>query len=77
MRLGLKTSAAAPVAAFLMCALAAMPSPDAGLATLSEPLTMAPLGIALAPGESLPVNTIANDLNALDGIGMLDALEKQ
>jgi len=63
------------VADFPICALSQMRFPDAGLATLSEPMTIEPIGIALAPGDSLFVNMVTNYLSALEGIGLLDALE--
>jgi polar amino acid transport system substrate-binding protein len=65
------------VADFPICALTQMRFPDAGLATLSEPLTIEPIGIALAPGDSLFLNMVTNYLSALEGIGLLDALEKK
>ncbi len=65
------------VADFPICALTQMRFPDAGLATLAEPMTIEPIGIALAPGDSLLVNMVTNYLSALDGIGLLDALEKK
>jgi len=65
------------VADFPICALTQMRFPDAGLATLTEPLTIEPIGIALAPGDSLLVNMVTNYLSALEGIGLLDALEKK
>jgi len=65
------------VADFPICALSQMRYPDAGLATLSEPMTIEPIGIALAPGDSLFVNMVTNYLSALEGIGLLDALEKK
>jgi polar amino acid transport system substrate-binding protein len=65
------------VADFPICALSQMRFPDAGLATLTEPLTIEPIGIALAPGDALFVNMVTNYLSALDGIGLLDALEKK
>ena len=65
------------VADFPICALSQMRYPDAGLATLAEPLTIEPIGIALAPGDSLFVNMVTNYLSALEGIGLLDALEKK
>jgi len=65
------------VADFPICALSMMRFPDAGLATLTEPLTIEPIGIALAPGDSLFVNMVTNYLSALEGIGLLDALEKK
>jgi len=63
------------VADFPICALSQMRFPDAGLATLKEPMTIEPIGIALAPGDSLLVNMVTNYLGALEGLGLLDALE--
>ena len=51
--------------------------PDAGLVSLAEPMTIEPIGIALAPGDALFVNMVSNYLGALEGIGLLDALEKK
>jgi polar amino acid transport system substrate-binding protein len=65
------------VADYPICALSQMRFPDAGLATLAEPMTIEPIGIALAPGDSLLVNMVSNYLGALEGIGLLDALEKK
>lgn len=65
------------VADFPICALSIMRFPDAGLTTLAEPMTIEPIGIALAPGDSLLVNMVTNYLGALEGIGLLDALEKK
>ncbi len=65
------------VADFPICALSQMRYPDANLATLTEPMTIEPIGIALAPGDSLFVNMVTNYLSALEGIGLLDALEKK
>ena len=67
----------AMVADFPICALSQMRFPDAGLATLTEPMTIEPIGIALAPGDSLFVNMVTNYLSALEGIGLLEALEKK
>ena len=65
------------VADFPICALSMMRFPDAGLATLTEPMTIEPIGIALAPGDSLLLNMVTNYLGALEGIGLLEALEKK
>ena len=65
------------VADFPICALSMMRFPDAGLVSLAEPMTIEPIGIALAPGDSLFVNMVTNYLGALEGIGLLDALEKK
>jgi polar amino acid transport system substrate-binding protein len=70
-------SADALVADFPICALSLRRYPNAGPATLREPLTIELIGIALAPGDSLLVNMVTNSFSALDGIGLLDALEKK
>jgi len=67
----------AMVADFPICALSQMRFPDAGLVSLAEPMTIEPIGIALAPGDSLLVNMVSNYLGALEGIGLLEALEKK
>jgi ABC-type amino acid transport substrate-binding protein len=65
------------VADFPICALSIMRHPDAGLATLNEPMTIEPIGIALPPGDSLLLNMVTNYLGALEGIGLLEALEQK
>jgi polar amino acid transport system substrate-binding protein len=67
----------AMVADFPICALTMLRYPDAGLATLSKPLTIEPIGIALPPGDSLLVNMVTNYLGALEGTGLLELLEKR
>jgi polar amino acid transport system substrate-binding protein len=67
----------AMVADFPICALTMLRYPDAGLATLSQPLTIEPIGIALPPGDSLLVNMVTNYLGALEGTGLLELLEKK
>ena len=76
-KLVLDGKADAMVADFPICALSAMRYPDAGLATLTNPLTIEPIGIALAPGDPLLLNMVQNYLGALEGIGLLDALEEK
>jgi len=67
----------AMVADFPICALSLMRYPDAGLATLTQPLTIEPIGMALPAGDSLLLNMVTNYLGALEGVGVLDALEKK
>jgi polar amino acid transport system substrate-binding protein len=67
--------ASAMVADFPICALTMMRYPDAGFATLAKPLTIEPIGVALAPGDSLLLNMVSNYLGALEAVGVLDALE--
>jgi polar amino acid transport system substrate-binding protein len=76
-QLVLDGKADAMVADYPICVLAQMRFPEAGLATLAEPMTIEPIGMALAPGDSLFVNMVTNYLSALDGIGFLDALEDE
>ena len=63
------------VADYPTCALARLRNPPAGLATLEQPLTIAPMGIAVAPGDSLLLNMMENYLGALDAIGVFEELE--
>lgn len=71
----LNDEAAAMVADFPVCALSVMRYGDQGLVTLSEPLTIEPIGIAISPGDSLLLNMIENYLGALEVIGVLGELE--
>ena len=48
---------------------------DQGLVTLSEPLTIEPIGLAVSPGDSLMLNFLQNYLVALEGVGVLEELE--
>ncbi len=70
-------SADAMVADFPICALTMMRHPDEGFATLSEPLTIEPIGMALPAGDSLLLNMVENYFGALEGIGVLDKLEQK
>lgn len=60
-----------------ICALSLLRFPDAGLATLTRPLTIEPIGAALPPGDTVLVNMVENYLNALEMIGVLEAIEDQ
>ncbi|MDJ0788033.1 MAG: transporter substrate-binding domain-containing protein [Myxococcota bacterium] len=55
-------------------ALTAFRNPEAGLASLREPLTIEPIGIAVPPGDPLLVNHLENLIGALEGSGLLSAL---
>jgi len=63
------------VADYPICALSLLRHPDAGLATLDQPLTLEPIGIALPPDSFLLHNMIENYLNALQMTGGLENLE--
>ena len=65
----------AMVADFPICALTMMRNPNAGLATLAQPLTIEPIGIALPPNDPLLINMMQNYLGALQMAGVLDELE--
>jgi len=54
--------------------LTAFLHPKEGLATLREPLTIEPIGIAAPPGDALLVNFLENTLGALEASGVLSAL---
>ena len=71
----LNDEATAMVADYPICALSVLRHQDKGLVTLAEPLTIEPIGIALAPGDSLLLNMVENYLGALQGVGLLDELE--
>lgn len=63
------------VADYPICVLSVLRHPDSGLATLDAPLTIEPIGIALAPGAFQLHNLIENYLNALQIGGVLENLE--
>jgi polar amino acid transport system substrate-binding protein len=65
------------VADFPICALSVMRYPDDGFATLAQPLTIEPMGVAMPPNEPLFVNMMENYLGALEGIGILELLEEK
>ena len=62
------------VADYEICALTALLHPKAGLVSLNRPLTIEPIGIAVAPGDSLLLNFLQNNLSALEALDLLGAL---
>jgi polar amino acid transport system substrate-binding protein len=60
-----------------VCALGVLRNPGKGLVTLNNPLTIEPIGIAIAPGDPLLVNLLQNYMTALDGTGALQKLQKR
>jgi polar amino acid transport system substrate-binding protein len=64
----------AVVADFPICVLSAMRYPGEGLVTLTSPLTIEPIGIALPASDALFVNLVTNYLNAVQATGALDQL---
>ena len=65
------------VADFPICVLSVLRYPDAGLATLLEPLTIEPIGIALPADDPLLLNLVQNYLNALSATGILSKLQSK
>jgi polar amino acid transport system substrate-binding protein len=58
-----------------VCALSILRNPDAGLVTLKQPLTIEPIGVALAPGDPLLINLVQNYMQALAATGVLESLQ--
>jgi len=54
-------------------ALSALRNPEKGF-VVSEPLTLEPIGIAVAPGDPLLVNLVSNYTEALAATGVMEAL---
>ena len=67
----------AMVADFPICAIAILRHPGEGLATLSKPLTIEPIGMAMSPNDPLLMNLVENYLAALAMAGVLSQLEHQ
>jgi polar amino acid transport system substrate-binding protein len=65
------------VADFPVCLLSILRYPDAGLTALNRPLTLEPIGIALAPDDPLLLNLVENYLATLRGTGLLELLRKR
>jgi polar amino acid transport system substrate-binding protein len=60
-----------------ICALAVLRYPEDKLIALQNPLTIEPISIALAPGDALLVNLVQNYMQALQGTGALDSLQRK
>jgi hypothetical protein len=65
------------VADMATCILAVMRHPADGLATLNRPLTLEPIGIAIAANDDQLRNLVQNYVAALEGIGILEELRKK
>ncbi len=65
------------VADYPALVLAAYRYRDRGLATLSEPLNVEPIGIALPANDPLFVNLVDNYLEALEGTGLFEELREK
>jgi polar amino acid transport system substrate-binding protein len=76
-KLVMEDQADAMVADIEICQITTMRFPDAGLATLSDALTIEPVGIALPPGDPLLINLVENYLSAIEMVGLLEELHAQ
>jgi polar amino acid transport system substrate-binding protein len=65
------------VADMTICLLAVMRNPEAGLLTLSSPLNIEPIGIAVSAQDAQFENLVSNVLDTLEGVGILDQLRKK
>ena len=64
------------VADMPICVLSVLRYPDQGLATLSRPMTVEPVGIAIPAGDPQLLNMLENYLHALEGMGFMAELRK-
>lgn len=64
------------VADYPICILTMARYPDAGFATLNQPITLEPIGMALPPDDVLLLNMIQNYFSAMMLAGLLDGLEE-
>ena len=74
-KLVLEGKADALVADYEACALQALLHPRDGLITLDSPLTVEPIGVAVAPGDPLFLNLIQNSLAALEAALLFEGLK--
>ena len=66
--------AVAMVADYPICLVSVYRYPDAGLATLSKPISYEPIGVALPAGDPLLVNWVQNFLNTFEKTGGMETL---
>ena len=64
------------VADMPICVLSVLRHPEAGLATLSRPMTVEPIGIAIPASDPQLLNLLDNYLDALEGMGYMQELRK-
>lgn len=65
------------VADMPICVLTVLRYPEAGLTTLSEPLTVAPVGIAISRDDPQFLNLVQNYLDAYGKVGLLSKMRKK
>lgn len=73
----IKGEADAMIADMAVCKLAVLRHRDAGLATLKEPLTLEPVGIAVSKDDAQFQNLVDNYLDAYGKTGVLAQLRKK
>jgi polar amino acid transport system substrate-binding protein len=73
----LKDQVDALVADFPICAVTQLRYPEAKLASLNQPLTIEPIGMALPADDGLFLNLVQNYLNSLQLLGTLEVLQKK
>lgn len=66
----------AVVADMPICALSIMRFPDAGFATLKQPFTYEPIGIAVPPNDPQFLNLIDNFVDAMEATGALERVRQ-
>ena len=67
----------AMVADMSVCLLSMLRFPGQGLATLDQPLSLEPAGIAMLPTDPQLKNLVENFLKAFEGTGLLEQLRKK
>jgi polar amino acid transport system substrate-binding protein len=65
------------VADMPICMLSLLRYPNEGLATLTQPLTVEPIGIAVPAGDPQFLNLMENYVEALEGAGVMELLRKK
>ena len=65
------------VADYPICLVSVTRYPDAGLATLSKPLSYEPIGVAVPPNDPLLVNWVQNSLNFIEKTGEFEAIKQK
>jgi polar amino acid transport system substrate-binding protein len=73
----LNDEVSALVADMPICVITAMRHPNKDLATLTQPLTIEPIGIAIPPGDPQLESLINSYLNAFEGTGLLEGVRKK
>jgi len=65
------------VADMPICILSVLRYPDRGLATLTEPLTVEPIGVAVPANDFMFRSLVQNYMDGLAGLGVLEELRKK